>query len=125
MVGFLESNESCPGDKTGSGEEDSFKEHSSPCSEHTEAEVVEHESDEAEGIEQESNDCICWDDCCCIFVDDVGHILLPQQFSQSTINGRNGSNACTIIAALMCRRLLLKSVQLEPPGFYPPDVSVI
>ena len=81
VVGFLESNESCPGDKAGSGEEDSFKEHSSPCSEHTEAEVVERESDEAEGIEQESNDCICWGDCCCIFVDDVGHILLPQQFS--------------------------------------------
>lgn len=63
------------------------------------------------------------DMCTQIDFDGLVYLFLPPELSQSTIDGRNGSNACTVIAALVCRMILLRVIYVPPPGFYPEDVS--
>ena len=54
-----------------------------------------------------------------------GHVVteccLPHWFSQSTIDGRNGSNACTVISTLMAKAILTKQILIPSNG--PPDIA--
>ena len=42
---------------------------------------------------------------------DKWEVLLPKELSQSTIDGRNGSNACTVICAMFCASFLKSEAQ--------------
>lgn len=51
----------------------------------------------------------------------VTEYFLPQCFSQYTIDGRNGSSACTVISTLVAKAILTKQILL--PRYGPPDAA--
>ena len=50
---------------------------------------------------------------------------LPSQFCQSRLNGRNGSNACTVISICVATRIMLDCVQVPDSGTVEPSQQTI
>ena len=51
--------------------------------------------------------------------------VLPSQFCQSTLNGRNGSNACTVISICVATQIMLVCVQVPDSGTVEPSQQTI
>ena len=48
--------------------------------------------------------------------DSVHRYLLPSQLCQSLLNGRNGSNACTVISVYVTAQIVQDHLQIPSPG---------
>ena len=44
---------------------------------------------------------------------------MPEQYCQSFLDNRNGSTACTVIAACLCQELLVGAMTMPEPGEAP------
>ncbi len=51
--------------------------------------------------------------------------VLPSQFCQSRLNGRNGSNACTVISICVATQIMLDCVQVPDSGTVEPSQQTI
>lgn len=57
--------------------------------------------------------------------EDICSWYFPQEISQSTFNGRNGSNACSLISVLLACLFVRKNMQIPDEGFLPNNVIQI
>lgn len=56
--------------------------------------------------------------------DSVHRYLLPSQLCQSRLNGRSGSNACTVISVCVAAQIVQDRLQIPSPGLEPTQQTI-